>query len=50
MVAGRGSRGIGGAMKGLVGMLGGNDNDERQQAAAEMDDETALVLVRAMTN
>ena len=46
MVAGRGSAGIGSAMSGLGGLLGGGDDDE----AVEIPDEEALLLIRAMTN
>lgn len=49
MVAGRGSRGVGSAMSGLGGLLGGDD-DEKEQAAANMSDEEAALLIRAMTN
>jgi len=47
MVAGRGSKGVGSAMDGLKGMMGGDDDE-----ATELDipDEEALVLIRAMTN
>jgi len=47
MVAGRGSAGIGSAMSGLGGLLGGGDNDDD---AIEIPDEEALLLIRAMTN
>lgn len=47
MVAGRGSRGVGSAMSGLGGLLGG---DDKEKAADEMPDEEALLLIRAMTN
>lgn len=46
MVAGRGASGIGNAMSGLGGLLGGGDTDNDVQ----IPDEEALLLIRAMTN
>lgn len=48
MVAGRGSAGIGSAMSGLGGLLGGGKDDDDNDI--EIPDEEALLLIRAMTN
>jgi len=48
MVAGRGSKGVGGAMDGLKGMLGGGDDEN--DAQIDIPDEEALILIQAMTN
>lgn len=47
MVAGRGSKGVGSAMDGLKGMMGGGDDDG---APVDIPDEEALILIQAMTN
>lgn len=53
MLGGRGSRGglggISGGLGGLLGGLGGGDDDEKAPAD-QMDDEQAMIIIRAMTN
>jgi len=47
MVGSRGTRGLGGAVGGLGDLLGGGDEKDEQ---IEMPEESAVVLIRAMTN